>query len=321
MKAAVVRELGRSPSYGEFEEPSPRTGETLISVSASAVSRLVRGRSSGAHYSADDAPPFVPGIDGIGRTDRGRHVYFAFPRSPFGALAERCVVSDARIMDAPDGPDDASLAAAANPGMSCWIPLTRLAPVRPDEAVLINGATGTAGQMAVQVARYLGAPSVIATARDEAKLERLGELGADVRIPLQPPMDAFRETVRKVAREKNVGTVLDYLWGPSTEAILEALGGPNAPRGPSRVRFVEVGGVAGPTIALSGAVLRSSGVELLGTGLGSSSNVDLFRGIGEFLQAFAKARFRIAVDVHPLSEIDRAWDSADPAKRLVFTVP
>lgn len=87
MKAAIVRVFGRPPHYGDFAEPTPQPGETTVAVTATAVSQLVRSRASGAHYSADTALPFVPGVDGVGRTPDGRRVYFAFPRPPFGSMA------------------------------------------------------------------------------------------------------------------------------------------------------------------------------------------------------------------------------------------
>jgi len=321
VKAAIVRELGRPPTYGDFEDPSARTDETLVSTTASAVSHLARARASGEHYSAEAALPFVPGVDGVGRTADGKRVFFAFPRPPFGSLAAVAPVAARCHADLPDDLDDVTAAAAANPGMSCWVPLTRLAPVPSGESVLVNGATGVAGRMAVQVAKYLGASKVIATGRDEEKLRELSGLGADVLLPLRQSPEAFRDAVRAVAREARVGVVLDYLWGPSAEAILHALAGPNAPRGASRVRFVQVGSVTGPTITLESPVLRSSGVEILGTGLGSSTLETLVAGIGEFLRAFPKARFRVAADAHPLSDVERAWDAVVPEKRLVFTVP
>jgi len=321
VKAAVVRELGQPPSYGDFEDPSTRPGETLVSTTAAAVSHLARSRASGEHYSAGAAPPFVPGVDGVGRTDDGKRVFFAFPRPPFGSLAALVPVAAGCLAELPNDLDDVTAAAAANPGMSCWVPLTRLAPVRSGESVLVNGATGVAGRMAVQVAKYLGASKVVATGRDETKLRELSGLGADVLLSLHQPMEAFRDAVRTVAREERVGVVLDYLWGPSAEAILRGLEGPKAPRGASRVRYVQVGSVAGPTITLASASLRSSGVEILGTGLGSSTLEALVAGIGDFLRVFSKARFRVAVDAHPLSDVGRAWDMAAPEKRLVFTVP
>jgi len=319
MKAAIVRTFDRPPIYGDFSEPTPQPGETPISVTAAALSHLTWDRASGSHYSADSQLPIIPGIDGVGRTPDGRRVYFAATRPPYGAMAERTVTRGS--VPVPEGVEDTVAAAAANPGMSCWIPLTRLAPVQPGESVLVNGATGSAGRMAVQVAKYLGASRVIATGRDEAKLRELTELGADQGISLRQPAEALRTAVRTAARDANVSVVLDYLWGPSAETILSALAGPGAPRGAARIRYVEVGSAAGPTITLDGAVLRSAGIEILGTGLGSVSNSALIEGIGHFLEALATARFHISVEVRPLAEVESAWARPASDARLVFSNP
>lgn len=321
MKAAVVRDFGRPPTYSEFPDPVSRPGETVISVAAAAVSHLVVSRVEGTHYSSGTSPPFVPGVDGVGRTADGKPVYFAFPTPPWGSMAERTTVSVDCITPLPDDLDVTAAAAAANAGMSCWIPLTLKARIAPGESVLVNGATGISGQMAVQVAKHLGASKVIATGRDDTKLRALLELGADIVVSLRQSPEELRERLRSIARECRVGVVLDYLWGSSAEAILAALGGPAAPRGPSRIRYVEVGSVAGPAVSLDGALLRSSGVEILGTGLGSSTYPEIVTGIGQFLRALPTARFRIATEVHPLSEVERAWARASGEARLVFTIP
>lgn len=321
MKAAVVRTFGRPPEYGEFEEPRAEPGETLVSVTAASVSTLARSRAEGTHYSADASPPFVPGVDGVGTTPEGRRVYFLAPRPPFGSMAERSPVASDHLISLPDDLDDTTAAAAANAGMSCWVPLTTHAPIRPGESVLVNGATGVAGRMAIQVAKHLGARRVIATGRTESKFATLRDLGADVVLPLGQTVDALRDAVRKEAHDSRLGVVLDYLWGPSAETILAALGGPDAPRGPERVRYVQVGALAAPTITLASSLMRSSGVEILGSGIGASSQAELRTGIGEFLRAFTGAGFRISTEVRPLSDVEQAWTAGHEEKRLVFTVP
>ena len=163
-------------------------------------------------------------------------------------MAEKVPIPANRLLPLPEGLDDATAAAAANPGISCWLPLTLLAPLRAGESVLVNGGTGISGRMAIQVAKHLGARRVIATGRDDAKLRSLAELGADVVLSLSQPTEDLRDAVREEARGSEIGVVLDYLWGSSAETILSALGGPDAPRGSSRIRYVQVGAVTGPTI-------------------------------------------------------------------------
>src|SRR5271163_4728794 len=101
MKAAVVLEAGKPPVYAEFSEPEPAAGESRIAVTAAAISQVVKSRASGQHYSSSGQFPFVVGIDGVGRLDDGRRVYFLFPRAPHGSMAERTVAPSARCLALP----------------------------------------------------------------------------------------------------------------------------------------------------------------------------------------------------------------------------
>ena len=182
MKAAVVLEAGKPPVYAEFSEPEPAAGESRIAVTAAAISQVVKSRASGQHYSSAGQFPFVVGIDGVGRLDDGSRVYFVLPRAPYGSMAERTVAPPARCLPLPDDLDDVTAAAIANPGMSSWAAYVERAKLKPGETVLVNGAAGTAGRLAVQIARHLGAGKVIATARNADALKSVAALGADVMI-------------------------------------------------------------------------------------------------------------------------------------------
>src|SRR5271168_389430 len=184
MKAAMVVEAGQTPIYGDFKEPIPADGEVRVTVSAAALSNVVKSRASGTHYSSSGELPFVVGIDGVGRLDDGRRVYFALPRAPFGSMAEKAVIRPSQCVSLPDDLDDVTAAAIANPGMSAWAAFRERARLAPGENVLINGATGTAGRLAVQIAKHMGARKVVATGRNAEALKALSELGADVTIPL-----------------------------------------------------------------------------------------------------------------------------------------
>ncbi len=321
MKAAVVRAFGSPPSWSDFPEPPVRPDERLVSVSAAAVNPLVLSRASGSHYSAGSQLPFVAGVDGVGRTADGGRVYFRGARPPYGAMAESVAVPPGRAVPVPDGLSDVTVAAAAIPGVSAWIPLTRLAPVRPGESVLIHGATGGAGRLAIQIARHLGAKSVIATGRDPSKLAALGSLGATAVVNLAEPSESVRSRVRELARDAQIGVVIDYLWGPPAEALLGALGGPDAPRGNSSVRYVSVGSMAGPTVPLPSATLRSSGLEIRGSGIGASTDDEIVEGTREFLAALRSTRFRVDVEVQPMPSVENHWGRTGGERRLVFTLP
>src|SRR6202012_6050522 len=162
MKAAVVKGMGERPVYGEFDEPTAAEGHCLINVPASSLSHVTRARAAGSHYSSAQSYPFVAGVDGTGRLENGQRVYFFKPRAPFGAMAERSLVPQAQCIALPDALDDVTAAAIAIPGMSSWAALVERARFAAGETVLINGATGTSGRLAVQIAKHHGAAKVIA---------------------------------------------------------------------------------------------------------------------------------------------------------------
>jgi NADPH:quinone reductase-like Zn-dependent oxidoreductase len=316
MKAAIVRGPKQTPVYGDFAEPEPAPGESRIRVSAAALSPLVRGRASGAHYSASHQFPFVAGVDGVGRLDDGRRVYFLMPRPPYGAMAEETVAPSAQCLPVPDELDDVTAAAIANPAMSSCAALTERAKLKAGETVLINGATGAAGQLAVQIARHLGAAKVIATGRNGEALREAAALGADMTIPLVEDEAALDKNFA-AAFDKGVDVVIDYLWGRSAERLLiaAAKAGKAAP-----LRFVQIGSVSGETITLPSAVLRAAPITLMGSGLGSVPPDRLLAAIGAGLEAAASGGFRIAAKPVPLSEVEQAWARDAGGQRIVFTV-
>ncbi len=307
MKAAVVQGPGQTPVHADFAEPVPAAGEVLVNVSAAAISQVVKARASGAHYSAANHFPFVAGIDGVGRTADGRRVYFVMPRAPYGTMAERVAVPATHCIAVPDDLDDLTAAAIANPGMSSWAAYVERARLKPGETVLVNGATGTSGRLAVRIARHLGAGKIIATGRNP---ETLRAVGADVAITIDQP-DAFMAQFAD-----GVDVVIDYLWGDSARALLIA--GAKAGRDAVPIRFVQVGSVSGADIALPSAVLRSSAIELMGSGIGSIRLDRLMAAAGAVLQAAVPAGLRIAMTPAPLSDVEQAWPRDDSTRRTVF---
>ncbi|WP_159006585.1 zinc-binding alcohol dehydrogenase family protein [Bradyrhizobium sp. S69] len=317
MKAAIVRESGQAPVYGDFAEPVPGAGETRIAVTAAAISQVVKGRASGRHYSSSGRFPFVVGIDGVGRLEDGSRVYFVLPKAPYGSMAERAVVPASHCLPLPDGLDDVTAAAIANPGMSSWAAYTERAKLKAGETVLVNGATGTSGRLAVQIAKHFGAKKVIATGRNADALRSLAALGADVTIPLVGS-DAELEQKFKQQFAEGVDVVIDYLWGNSAERLLIA--GAKAGAEGVPIRFVQIGSVSGADITLPSAVLRSSSIELMGSGIGSIPLERLVKAVGGLLQATLPGGFKIAANPVPLSEVEQAWPKDDSTRRTVFTV-
>ena len=314
MKDAVVFDLNEGPIWADFTEPQPAAGYTLIDVRAAAISHVVKGRASGRHYSFDGTLPFVVGIDGVGMASDGQRVYFAFPSAPFGSMAQRAPVALQNCLPLPDALDDISAAAMANPGMSAWAALVKRAQFQAGETVLINGATGSAGQLAVQIARYLGAKKIIATGRNT---QALAALAADECIDLTADEQTLNAQFA-AASAGQIDVVVDYLWGRSAELLLPMLA--KYTPGDKPVRYVQVGSLAGADIALNGAVLRAAPLQLMGSGIGSLTMPQLLAATGEMLQAAVPGHFTIATTPLPLRDVAAAWPRDNSQKRTVFTL-
>ena len=323
MKAAIVTAPGEAPIPGEFHEPAATPGMEIVTVSASALSHFSKLRSTGAHYSSEGVFPAVAGVDGVGRTQDGRRIYFVLPEAPYGALAEKCLVRTKLCVDVPDELDDVTAAAIANPGMSAWAALVERAGLKPGETVLVNGATSSAGRLAVQLAKYLGAGKVIATGRNEVELQKCLSLGADVVVPftlgtLHPlGADRYAQALQK-AFAGGVNVVVDYLWGESAKTVIVAIA--KAAEDATPVRFVHVGSASHEEeIALPGAALRSSAIQLMGSGVKSVPMAKLLDAISNVFAATGPAKLQIATRTLPLEAIEEAWKA--PGKpRVVVTL-
>lgn len=316
MKAAVVNKLGEPPKYQDFAEPTAGDGEALVHVHAAGLHPIVKALASGSHYLGAGEVPFVPGLDGVGTLDDGSRVFFGSARKPWGTMCERTVVHRGRCVPLPDSIDDLQAAAIVNPGMSAWLSLKERAGLQRGETVLILGATGVAGQVAIQAARHLGAGRVIAAGRN---LDVLQSESLDGVISLTPSEDAIRESFAAEAG-KGIDVVIDYLWGRPTELLLEALAkGFNAEAGRA-TRLVEVGESAGKTISLAGAILRSIDLTMMGSGFGSVPLQRVLDAVPIFFSLAAAGTLRVSTEPVPLEEVESAWNRKESGKRIVFTV-
>ncbi len=318
MNAAVVHAFDAPPRYTSFTEPIPLEGERLVTVSAAGLHPIVKALANGTHYGSDGELPFIAGVDGVGRFEDGTRVFFGVSRSPFGTFAERALAGGAMCLPLPDGLDDATAAGIANPAMSSWVALKFRAKFVAGESVLILGATGVAGQLAVQIAKRLGARRVIATGRNPQALAELKELGADLVISLDQEHDSLVSGLRDAVVSGGVDVVLDYLWGEPARAALEAISQKGLSKMAPRVRFVQIGSSAGTTIPLPAATLRSSGLELLGSGFGSASLDQIRQALAEFFATAAANPFRIAIKTAALRDVEALWNSPERGARLVF---
>src|SRR3954471_16745887 len=216
IQAAVVRSFAEPPHYEPFDLPDHvDDDQAVVDVLAVGLHPRVRAGAAGRHYTSTGKLPMVPGVDGVGRRADGRAVYFVADDELVGPMATRTVIDTRRTVELPAGADVLRIAAAMNPAMSAWVALRRRVPLQPVQSVLVLGATGNAGRMAVQVAKRLGAGRVVGAGRDAA---RLATVPADEVVALGDGPDAL------AAAAAEVDIVIDYLWGkPASEAIMALL--------------------------------------------------------------------------------------------------
>jgi NADPH2:quinone reductase len=316
MQAAVVNVLGQAPKYQSFPEPIAGEDEVVVQVRAAGLHPIVKARASGAHYSSRGVVPAIPGLDGVGVLEDGTRVYFGAARAPWGTMAERAVVPRFMCIPLPEGLDDIQAAAIANPGMSAWGSMKERARLAAGETVLVMGATGVAGQLALQVARRLGARRVIAAGRN---VEAIAAEDADAVIALGEPEDAVRDAFAAEAAS-GIDVVIDYLWGRPTELLLEALAKGFQASSTRATRLVEVGESAGKTISLPGSTLRSIDLTLLGSGFGSVPLALILASIPTMFAMAAAGSLKVAVEPVPLAEVEAAWSRVEKGRRIVFTI-
>ncbi|MBR7826118.1 zinc-binding alcohol dehydrogenase family protein [Actinospica sp. MGRD01-02] len=314
--AAVVRSFDAPPRYEAFDLPAPSDEDhAVVEVLAVGLHPRVRSGAAGSHYTSTGSLPMVPGIDGVGRLADGRAVYFVAD-DVLGPMANRTVIDTRRSVALPVGADVLKIAAAMNPAMSAWVALRRRVPIEPGQSVLILGATGSAGQMAVQVAKRLGAGRVVGAGRDKARLDALPEVGADATVALSEDADATAAALADAACE--VDLVIDYLWGkPASEAMMALL---LARSDRSRaLNWIQIGSMAGPTIELPSVALRSANFRLQGNGQGAVSTRAYLAELPSLIEEIDNGGLRVNAQAEPLTEVERAWTTPEvPGVRTVL---
>ena len=283
MKAAIVVEAGKTPIYGDFQEPVPASGEVRVAVYAAALSNLVKGRASGEHYSSSGQPPFVVGVDGVGRLDDGRRVYFALPKTPFGSMSERTVIPPSQCV-------------------SCCRTIWTMSPPPPSEIPACRHGlrqrarqAGGGGNRPGKWSDRHGGPSGRSDRQIYGRTKGCGDrqkcgssegavcLGGRCDYPTRRRGDAFEDALKEQFGGEGIDVVLDYLWGPSAERIIIA--GAKAGKDAVPIRFVHVGSMSAASITLHGAALRSSAITLMGSGIGSVPLDGMVKSIGELMRA------------------------------------
>jgi NADPH:quinone reductase-like Zn-dependent oxidoreductase len=319
MNAAVVTSFDEPPHYQQFEVPQPAgDGEILVDVLAVGLHPRVRTGAAGAHYTSRRTLPMIPGVDGVGRRQDGRRVYFAAGDDVIGTLADQAVVDVRRAVELPDGTDVAKVAAAMNPAMSSWVALRRRVPIEPGQSVLVLGATGNAGLMAVQIARLLGAGRVVGAGRDLGRLDALTSLGADEVVPLTDDEDATDRALGAAAGEADI--VIDYVWGRPAERAMMALLVARADRSRA-MNWIQIGAMAGPTIELPSVALRSANLRIQGNGQGAVSTAAYLAELPSLVREINAGTIAVKPNTVPLADVEAIWARPDPPGERTVLVP
>jgi len=316
MKAAVVSSFDSAPRYQDFPSPAAAgEDEMLVDVLAAGLHPRIRSQADGSHYTSTGELPLVPGVDGVGRGPDGRLRYFVLPDTAMGAMAEQTVIDPRRSIVLPEGTDPVAVAAAMNPAMSSWVALRQRVSFQAGQDVLVLGATGNAGQMAVQIAKHLGADQIVAAGRDPGRLAALPALGATATVTL-----GASDTANRLAKAAaDVDVVLDYLWGPPTTDAMVAIVTNRADRS-QPLTWIEIGSVAGRTAEIPSAALRAARLQLVGSGQGSVSTREYLAELDILAQEITAGTISVDARAVPLAQVEEAW-AATGAKHRSVLVP
>jgi len=311
MRAAVIERFGELPVVRERDEPKADSAN-VIEVTAAPLNPVDLSIATGKFYAGTPPLPYVPGGEGIGHPRSGvpaDRVYFrAAP--PNGALAERAV-ANGQTVPLPEQISDGVAAALGTPGIAAYLAITRRAQLQPGETVLVLGASGVLGSIAVQVAKLIGAGRVIAAARDDRALARAKDLGADATVDLKQ-IEGLTERIREASRGQ-LQVVIDPIWGAAAVAALEAM----SPLG----RFVQLGQAAGPEATVKSATVRGRYLSILGYGsflVPWEEQVVAYRRLVEYAAA---GKIKVEVEVLPLEAAPDAWkrQATSPHRKLVLS--
>jgi len=313
MRAALVTELGQPPQLEDAPEPAADEDRVVLDVLAAPLNPIDIAVGSGRYYGGHPELPYIPGCEAVGRVAGRDGLVYAFSDGlglqRDGALAEKAVVGRDRLVPVPDGADPALAAALGIAGLAGWLPLAWRAPVREGDRVLVLGATGTAGLIAVQVARLLGAERVVAAGRDENRLQRAVEAGADATVRLDG--DDLAERFREACGGDGPTLVFDPLWGPPLVAALAA-----AARG---ARFVQLGQSAGAEVSVPSGLIRGKQIDIRGHTNFAVPPDELAKEYRTLVGHAIAGEIVLEIERLPLNRVTEAWQrqAEGPGAKLV----
>jgi NADPH:quinone reductase-like Zn-dependent oxidoreductase len=310
MRAAVVRQPGATPVPEQFTDPQPGPGVSVGTLLAAALNPLDVAFVNDQFPLRRLQPPSVAGYEGVVELADGTRWYVTAPPAPYGTLAELVPVPDSDAFPVPGGLDPALAAALGVAGVAGWLALDYRAHLQPGESVLVLGAGGSAGQLALQSARVLGADRVVGAARGK-DLRQVAALGADAVVDLadEQAIDAGLAA----AAPGGYDVIIDFLWGGIAPPAMN-----NAKRGG---RYIQVGNSAGASAAITGLVLRNKLLTLIGHSLFATPAEARRSAYAQLAGAALDGKLTVDLERTRLEDIGRTWEhlKAGAARKLVVT--
>lgn len=317
-----MHNFGGIPQYEDFPDPSPSEDEVLIKVKAVALENVEKAMAEGTHFASQQffsTLPAIVGINGIGELPNGQLAGFGGIKSPYGAMAEKVVVPKGNTLSIPEGIDAVIAASLPKPALTSLFPLKWGTRLQQGETVLINGSTGVAGKLAIQIAKHLGAGRIVATGRNEESLNQIKALGADTIIDLKQSKGLIEEEFRRET-EKGIDVILDFLWGNVTQLLIHSLVPKEISFAKRRIRLVQIGEKAGTNISLSSGALRTTGLEIMGASSGITPKV-LKEGTNQVWNWIQHDKLHLDIEKIALHDIEAAWKRDDfQGKRAVVII-
>jgi NADPH:quinone reductase-like Zn-dependent oxidoreductase len=316
MRAAVIHELGATPVVEERDEPVRGDGQALVETAAAGLNPVDLAIGAGVFYGGHPPLPFTAGREGVGRVLEGSAfapgALVATLKTASGSFAERFVADESELWEIPADADPVAAAALGIAGLAGWLAVAERGRIRKGDRVLVLGATGTVGSVAVQAARLLGTSRVVAAGRDAERLERARKLGADTVVALDGGDAA--EAFRAAFPDGGPDLVVDPLWGaPALAAISIA---------PIGMRLVNLGQSAGASVDLASAAVRGRRLEIIGHTVFEAPHDDLAGAHRAMLGHVAAGELEVDVETYPLERAAEAWDiqRSGPHHKLVVRV-
>ena len=295
MKAAVLTEFGSPPAFTDFDDPKAGADQVVVDMAAAAVHHLDIAKGSGTFYLGPPPLPSVLGSDGVARLPDGRRVFVSEAVPPFGTWAQRALASTTSLLDVADDLDDVTAAALGNSGLTAWLALAWRAPVRPGQTVLVLGAAGAVGTVAVQVAKVLGAGRVIAAIQKD----EVPPPGADATVTLTPGHD-WADAFRDASGGGGINIIIDPLWGQPALAAIKA-----AARG---AKLVQIGHMADEALHIPAAILRANLVDVSGHAIFHAPIEVQREGYLRLTEHAARGDITVSLQTVPLADVASAWE-------------